>query len=127
MSKTSGTWSKGDDCDCYNISTKLVHAGQKPCSLTGAVLCPTYACTTFVQESIEDYQRRGYSYSRTTNPTVLALERKISIVENGFGAVCFGTGMAAINTLFCGYLKKGDHCVITDCSYGGTNRCARVL
>jgi len=35
--------------------------------------------------------------------------------------------MAAINTLFCGYLKKGDHCVITNCSYGGTNRCARVL
>lgn len=80
-----------------------------------------------MQESIEDYQRRGYSYSRTTNPTVLALERKIAIVENGFGAVCFGTGMAAINSLFCGYLKKGDHCVITDCSYGGTNRCARVL
>jgi cystathionine beta-lyase len=80
-----------------------------------------------VQESIEEYQRRGYSYSGTPNPTVLALERKISIVENGFGAVCFGTGMAAINTLFCGYLKRGDHCVITDCLYGGTNRCARVL
>jgi cystathionine beta-lyase/cystathionine gamma-synthase len=124
---TSGTWSKGDDCDSYSLSTKLIHAGQKPCPLTGAVLCPTYSCTTFVQESIEDYQRRGYSYSRTTNPTVLALERKISIVENGFGAVCFGTGMAAINSLFCGYLKKGDHCVITNCSYGGTNRCAREL
>jgi len=83
MSSTSGTWSKAEDCNNCSISTKLVHAGQKPCPLTGAVLCPTYACTTFVQESIEEYQRRGYSYSRTTNPTVLALERKISIVENG--------------------------------------------
>ena len=35
--------------------------------------------------------------------------------------------MAAINTVFNAFLKSGDHCVITDCSYGGTNRCARVL
>eukprot|EP00494_Astrolonche_serrata_P032182 UN32451 len=83
--------------------------------------------TTFAQESIDKYQRRGYSYSRSTNPTVAALEKKAAKIENGYGAVFFSTGMAAINSLFNSVLQKGDHCVITDCSYGGTNRAARVL
>jgi len=122
---TSGTWAK--DEKLYGTTTKLVHGGQKPCVLTGAVLAPIYLSTTFAQESIAKYQRRGYSYSRSANPTVSAYERKMAIIENGFGATVFGTGMAATNTVMNAYLKSGDHVVITDCSYGGTNRCARVL
>jgi len=130
---TSGTWAK-DETE-YSFQTKLVHAGQKPDPATGAVLCPLYLSTTFAQESIEKYQRRGFSYSRSHNPTISALERKAAILEGGYvnaeeniyAATVFGTGMAAINTVFNTFLKAGDHCVITDCSYGGTNRCARVL
>jgi len=124
-STTSGTWAK--DEGEYAFSTKLVHAGQRPDPLTGAILIPVYQSTTFAQESIDKYQRRGYSYSRSTNPTVVALEKKAAKIEGGFGAVMFSTGMAAINSLFNSVLGKGDHCVITDCSYGGTNRAARVL
>ena len=46
-------------------------------------------------ESIEQYLDRGYSYARTGNPTVMALENKIAGFEGGVGATCFSTGMAA--------------------------------
>ena len=43
------------------------------------------------------------------------------------GATCFSTGMAATVTVMSAFLKTGDHCVIGDTTYGGTNRVARVL
>jgi len=125
VATTSGTWAR-DESE-YDFQTKLVHGGQSPCVLTGAVLAPVYMSTTFAQESIGKYQRRGYSYSRSHNPTVGKFEEKAALLENGCGGTAFATGMAAINTVFNAFLKSGDHCVITDCSYGGTNRCARVL
>merc|ERR1712241_1370825 len=81
--------------------------------------------TTFVQESVEKYLAKGYSYSRTNNPTVTALEQKLAAVEGGTGACAFGTGMAATTAAISATMKKGDHCVITECSYGGTNRSCR--
>jgi len=76
-------------------------------------------------DSVADYLKKGYSYSRTNNPTVSALEAKIASAENGFGACAFGTGMAATTSAISATMKAGDHCVITDCSYGGTNRSCR--
>merc|ERR1712241_1034006 len=81
--------------------------------------------TTFVQESVEKYLAKGYSYSRTNNPTVTALEQKLAAVEGGVGACAFGTGMAATTAAISATMKAGDHCVITECSYGGTNRSCR--
>merc|ERR1711953_279672 len=45
--------------------------------------------------------------------------------EHGVGACAFGTGMAATTAAISATMKAGDHCVITDCSYGGTNRSCR--
>ena len=118
----SGTWLDGE----MGFETQLVHAGVSPCKETGAILTPIHQSTTFVQESIDQYMAKGYSYSRTTNPTVKVLEAKIAALENGAGACCFSTGMAATVTVMSAFLKQGDHCVITDCSYGGTNRVARM-
>jgi len=105
--------------------TKLVHAAVSPDEKTGAILTPLYLSTTFCQESVEKYLHKGYSYSRTNNPTTTALETKLAEVENGFGAAAFGTGMAATTSAISATMKSGDHCVITDCSYGGTNRSCR--
>merc|ERR550537_1995889 len=105
--------------------TKLVHAAVSPEEKTGAILTPLYLSTTFVQESVEKYLAKGFSYSRTNNPTVTALETKLAELENGYGAAVFGTGMAATTNLICSTMVAGDHCVITDCSYGGTNRSCR--
>jgi len=109
----------------YN--TKIVHAGVNPDPITGAILTPIYQSTTYIQDSIEQYLDKGYSYARTTNPTVTALETKIATLEGGAGAACFGTGMAATISVVSGMMNAGDHCVITNCSYGGTNRACRTM
>ena len=93
-----------------------MHAGVAPDPVTGAVLTPIYQSTTYVQDSIETYLGKGYSYSRQTSPTVTALENKIAELESGVGAVCFGTGMAATIAVVSALMKAGDHCVITNCS-----------
>jgi len=102
-----------------------VHAGVTPDAGSGAILTPLFLSTTFTQESVAKYLAKGYSYSRTNNPTVTALEKKVAALEGGVGAACFGTGMAATTSVIGGVMQAGDHCVITDCSYGGTNRACR--
>merc|ERR1712151_466892 len=99
--------------------------GVAPEGKSGAILTPLFLSTTFVQDSVQDYLKKGYSYSRTNNPTVSALEAKVAEVENGVGACAFGTGMAATTSAISATMKAGDHCVISDCSYGGTNRSCR--
>jgi len=72
----SGTWARADG---YGFATDLVHGSVKPDEKTGAILTPIFQSTTFVQPSIEEYLSSGYSYSRTANPTVRALEEKIAL------------------------------------------------
>jgi len=107
------------------LETDLVHSGVSPEPKSGAILTPLFLSTTFVQDSVEDYLKKGYSYSRTNNPTVSVLEAKIAQLENGVGSCAFGTGMAATTSAISATMKAGDHCVISDCSYGGTNRSCR--
>jgi cystathionine gamma-lyase len=115
-------------CVCLTrVCSKLVHAAVAPDPQSGAILTPIFQSTTYIQESIEQYLERGYSYSRTNNPTVTTLEEKIAILEGGHGAACFGTGMAATIAVVSGMMNAGDHCVITNCSYGGTNRACRTM
>merc|ERR1719436_1689922 len=91
--------------------TDLVHAAVAPDEKSGAILTPLFLSTTFVQDSVEEYLKKGYSYSRTNNPTVSALEKKLAILENGAGASTFGTGMAATTSAISATMKAGDHCV----------------
>ena len=109
------------------LGTRLVHAGRYPDEVTGAILAPITLSTTFIQESVEEYLAKGYSYSRSGNPTVSAFERRLVGVEGGVGAAAFSTGMAATATAICAFMNSGDHAVITACSYGGTNRIMRQL
>jgi cystathionine gamma-lyase len=122
-SEGSGTWIEKE----LGFDTRLVHDGISPDPATGAIITPIVQATTFVQPSIAGYMSTGYSYSRTCNPTVKVLEAKVAKLENAAGAACFSTGMAATVAVFTAFLKSGDHCILTDCSYGGTNRCARVM
>jgi len=104
--------------------TKQVHAGVEPDPITGAVLTPIHQSTTFAQPSVEEYMARGYSYSRSGNPTVRALERKVAVLEGGAEAAAFATGMAATNAVILALLNAGDHVVFSDVVYGGTHRLA---
>ena len=77
------------------FSTQQIHAGVEPDPVTGAILTPIYQSTTYVQDSIDNYLGKGYSYSRSGNPTVRALENKLTILEGGVECRAFTTGMAA--------------------------------
>ena len=105
-----------------DFKTREVHAGVSPDPVTGAILTPIYQSTTYVQESVDRYMEKGYSYSRSGNPTVVALENRITALEGGFGSACFATGMAATSCTLMGLLNAGDHVILSDVVYGGTHR-----
>lgn len=104
--------------------TKQVHAGVTPDPDTGAILTPIHQSTTFVQESVDDYMGKGYSYTRGGNPTVRALEEKLTALEGGVDTTAYGSGMAATVAVFLALLQSGDHIVTSDVIYGGTYRFA---
>jgi cystathionine gamma-lyase len=106
------------------FTTRQIHAGVTPDPVTGSILTPIYQTTTYVQESVDRYLSRGYSYSRSGNPTVTALERKITDLEGGHATCCFATGMASIQALFLATLNAGEHAIVSDVAYGGTYRLA---
>jgi cystathionine beta-lyase/cystathionine gamma-synthase len=109
------------------FATKQIHAGVTPDPHTGSILTPVYQSTTFVQDSVDEYLAKGYSYSRSGNPTVRALEQKLTVLENGFDCTCYSTGMAAIQAVVQATLSTGDHAVISDVAYGGTYRlCTKI-
>jgi cystathionine beta-lyase/cystathionine gamma-synthase len=110
------------------FATRQIHAGVEPDPTTGAILTPIYQSTTFVQESVDAYLSKGYSYSRSGNPTVQALETKLADLEGGAGAATFSTGMAAIHAVLLAFLNAGDHAIVSDVAYGGTYRlCTKIF
>ncbi|HEX6219643.1 MAG TPA: PLP-dependent aspartate aminotransferase family protein [Acidimicrobiia bacterium] len=104
--------------------TKQVHAGVTPDPVTGAILTPIHQSTTFVQESVDAYMGKGYSYTRGGNPTVRAFEEKLTALEGGLDTTAYGSGMAATVAVFLALLEAGDHIVASDVVYGGTYRFA---
>ncbi|MEA1904258.1 MAG: PLP-dependent aspartate aminotransferase family protein [Actinomycetota bacterium] len=104
--------------------TKQVHAGVTPDPVTGAILTPIHQSTTFVQQSVDDYMGRGFSYSRAGNPTVRALEEKLTALEGGVDSTAYASGMAATVAVFLALLQAGDHVVLAEVVYGGTYRFA---
>jgi cystathionine gamma-lyase len=110
------------------FTTKQIHAGVRPDPQTGSILTPVYQTTTYVQESVDQYLAKGYSYSRSANPTVTALEQKLTVLENGHACTCYSTGMAAIQAVIQATLSAGDHAVVSDVAYGGTYRlCTKIF
>ena len=110
-----------------HFRTRQIHDGVEPDPTTGSILTPIHQSTTFVQPSVDRYMERGFTYSRSGNPTVKALETKLAALEGGVDAPAFSTGMAAINAVFMAFLDAGAHAVISDVAYGGTYRLATTV
>jgi cystathionine gamma-synthase len=107
------------------FETRAIHAGQEPEPAYGAVNVPIYQTSTYAQTAVGEH--KGYDYARTGNPTRTALETAVAALEDGFGALCFSSGMAAESTFFSSF-EAGDHVVLADDVYGGTYRLlAQVL
>src|SRR5882672_6953700 len=101
------------------FSTKAIHAGQEPDPTTGAVSIPIYQTSTYAQEGLGKH--KGFEYARTGNPTRLALERNLAALEGARFGYAFASGMAAIDATM-RLVKAGDHVIVSDNTYGGTNR-----
>ncbi|HZT12705.1 MAG TPA: cystathionine gamma-synthase [Candidatus Baltobacteraceae bacterium] len=107
------------------FSTIAIHAGQEPDPATGATIVPIYQTSTYTQESVG--RHKGFDYSRTINPTRIALERQLAALEDAEYGAAFASGMAATAAVL-NALSAGDHAVVTDDLYGGTYRLfSRVL
>lgn len=105
-------------------STLAIHAGRRADGDTGALLTPIHQTTTYAQDGILGH--KGHTYSRASNPTVVALEERLAALEGGSGAVCFASGMAAIDAVF-RRLRSGEHVLLSDTVYGGTVRLLREV
>ncbi|WP_010052441.1 cystathionine gamma-synthase [Carnobacterium maltaromaticum] len=101
------------------MKTKLIHGGISRDSHTGALSVPIYQVSTYAQEKIGKH--KGYEYSRSGNPTRFALEELIADLEEGTRGFAFGSGLAAIHTVF-SLFGQGDHVILGDDVYGGTYR-----
>ncbi|PZR97667.1 MAG: cystathionine gamma-synthase [Candidatus Nephthysia bennettiae] len=104
-----------------SFETLAIHSGQDPEPVTGAVVPPIFATTTYHQEAV-GAPRQGYEYSRTANPTRAALEQCLAALEAGSRGLAFASGLAAEDTLLRTVCAPGDHVVIPDDAYGGTYR-----
>ena len=101
------------------FDTRAIHGGQRPDPLTGAVMPPIYATSTYRQQSPGVHQ--GYEYGRTHNPTRQAYERAIASLEGGVQGYAFSSGLAAMATVL-DTLDAGAHIVAGDDLYGGSYR-----
>src|ERR1041385_7869973 len=101
------------------FATTAIHAGQEPDAAAGAVTVPIYQTSTYAQEGLGKH--KGFEYARTSNPTRLALERNLAALEGAKFGYAFASGMAAIDATL-RLVKAGDHVIVSDNTYGGTNR-----
>lgn len=101
------------------FDTLSVHAGIKNDPLTGAVMTPIYATSTYAHD--KPGLHKGYEYSRSQNPTREVLESSLAKLEGGKRAFAFASGVAA-QTAILDILKPGDHVIAFDDLYGGTFR-----
>jgi len=122
----------GDQKDCFEeidhlrhlgFATRAIHAGNAPNKLHGGVCVPIDLSTTYAQPS-PGVMSACYDYARCGNPTVLALQQNLASLECSKYALAFNSGLSATITLF-STLVQGDHLLVIDDVYGGTQRFLR--
>ena len=108
------------------FETLSLHAGQHPDPVTGARAVPIYQTTSYVFQDADhaaalfNLERAGHIYTRISNPTTAVLEERLAALENGVGAICTASGMAALHLAIATLLNAGDHIVASSSLYGGT-------
>ncbi|TDC60140.1 aminotransferase class I/II-fold pyridoxal phosphate-dependent enzyme [Actinomadura sp. GC306] len=63
----------------------------------------------------------AFFYGRMGNPTVRSLERAVTELEGGAGALATASGMGAISAVLLAVLRSGDHVIAQSALYGGTH------
>jgi len=115
------------DTKGYGFTTTILHNDRRKTIEQGSLHKPIHTSVAFGYAdarqlaSVFQGKEPGFRYGRQGNPTVSALEDKISKMEDGVATLCFGTGMAAIGALFQALLKAGDQIVSSSFLFGNTN------
>jgi O-acetylhomoserine (thiol)-lyase len=111
----------------YGFTTTILHNDRQKGIEHGSLHKPIHTSVTFGYAdarqlaSVFQGKEPGFRYGRQGNPTVAALEDKVSQMEQGVGTICFATGMGAIGAVFQALLRAGDHVVSSSFLFGNTN------
>jgi len=108
------------------FGTKAIHAGQEPDPITGGVSVPINLSTTYAQK-FPGEPFGPYDYARCGHPTRDAFEKQMAAVEHGKYGMAFSSGCAVTTTIVQTVLGVGDHAVVCDDVYGGTQRYMRQI
>lgn len=109
----------------YKFNTIAIH-GRDTENPYNATLVPVTQSSSYEYKTAEELEeifagrRVGYIYSRISNPTVTALEERLTLLEDGIGAIAVSSGMAAITVSLMNILKSGDHIIAGKSLFGGT-------
>ncbi|MBO6554964.1 MAG: cystathionine gamma-synthase family protein [Pseudomonadales bacterium] len=109
------------------FTSTIVHTDRRDPIEHGSIHKPVHTAVTYSYDDARDLaavfqgEKGGYTYGRQVNPTVTALQDKISMMENSLSTAAFGTGMAAIGTTLFALLRAGDHFISSSFLFGNTN------
>ncbi|GMQ58575.1 O-acetylhomoserine aminocarboxypropyltransferase/cysteine synthase [Vallitalea sediminicola] len=109
----------------WKIETAAVQGGYDPGNSEPRVL-PIYQSTTYKYDTCEevaklfDLEAAGHMYTRISNPTVEALEKKMAMLEGGIGAMATSSGQAASMISVMNICIAGDHLLAASTLYGGS-------
>jgi len=107
--------------------TLAIHAGYDPDPTTKAVAVPIYQTASYAFDSADhgaalfNLETEGYRYSRISNPTQAVLEKRVSELEGGVGALAVATGQAALHFAFVNLADHGGNIVSVPQLYGTTH------
>jgi O-acetylhomoserine (thiol)-lyase len=106
--------------------TIAVHGGYTPDPTTKAVAVPIYQTTSYAFDSAQhgadlfDLKVQGNIYTRIMNPTTDVLEKRLTLLEGGVGALGLASGSAAVTYAIQTITEAGDNIVSASALYGGT-------
>ena len=109
------------------FTSKIIHSDRRDPIEHGSIHKPIHTAVTYAYDDARDLaavfqgKKSGYTYGRQVNPTVTALQDKITLMEEGIATAAFGTGMAAIGTALFALLRCGDHFISSSFLFGNTN------
>lgn len=115
------------ETDPSALATLAVRAGYDR-TAEGEHAEAIFATSSFVfanaAEAADRFQNNapGNVYSRFTNPTVRAFEKRLAAMEGAAACVGTASGMAAIMATCCALLKPGDHVLASSDLFGSTTQ-----
>ena len=110
----------------YRFETLQLHGGQEPDSATGARAVPIYQTSSYVFKDTNhaarlfNLEEPGNIYTRLGNPTTEVLEKRMTLLEGGVGALAVASGSAAVTYAVLNIARAGDEIIASNNLYGGT-------